>query len=63
MRFTSEEAYEAQEDGEPIMLSLADTNKLIAQHQPGDDPAEFFGQFPHTQEHFDAATVLDWLGY
>lgn len=62
MRFTADEAFEATEDGEPIMLSIAAANRMIDKANPGDDRADFWAQHQACTE-VDAAAVLAWLGY
>lgn len=46
-RFTAEDAFDASECGEPIVINRLWADKVIASHG-----AEY-----------DAATVLAWLGY
>lgn len=60
--FTTEEAFEASTDGEPILMTRRAAERLIDQHQPGDDRAEFWNQH-NGATHIDAALVLAWLGY
>ena len=66
MRFTSEEAYEAHEDGEPIFITANAAQAILKQHQPGDPIAEFWASVPTKAliaDQIDAWTVLEWLGY
>jgi hypothetical protein len=57
--FTSEEAYEAHNDGEPIMVSRAWATKIVTR-EAGDDATEFLASLPAS---VDAWVVLSWLGY
>ena len=59
MRFTSEDAYEAHEEGDPIMISHARAVAIVRSHC--DDVAEFEAE-QGTGTH-DAWDVLSWLGY
>ena len=60
MRFTTEEAYDASECGEPIMLSRADAERIIRDH---DAEGDFFAEHAGESGAYDAAALLGWLGY
>ena len=64
MRFTFEDAADASETGEPIWLTIADTNKICREH--GTNYGQYMAENgdpnnPETQ--YDAFHVLCWLGY
>jgi hypothetical protein len=66
MRFTSDEAFEASNEGDPIMLNWASTKAILSSHSA--DIGEFWTD--HGNENrdlstfsIDAADVLGWLGY
>lgn len=60
MRFTVEEAFEASECGEPIMISRAAALRIVNQHDCGED----FDASPlSVSDTLDAADLLRWLGY
>ena len=58
--FTSEEAFDARDAGESIMLSLDEVHAVIEHHSL--DADEFLAARGGSW-HIDAAEVLDWLGY
>jgi hypothetical protein len=64
MRFSADQALEAHEEGEPIMVPTAWVTKVCADH--GTTSTDFFletgAQWP-TANGYDAWTVLEWLGY
>lgn len=65
-RFSSEEAYEAHQSGEPIFVSANWAHRIIKQHQPGDPVSEFWASVPTKAliaDQIDAWSVLSWLGY
>lgn len=64
-RFTTEDAYEASEAGEPIMLTRAAAERIIEDHDCDYHEAmEFLArELPDGKAHIDAAVVLGWLGY
>ena len=59
MRFTSEEAFEARDCGEPILLNRRSVERILRGHDADGD--YFAGREP--SEEYDAADVLEWLGY
>lgn len=63
MRFTSEEAFEANEQGEPIMVTYAAARLICEDH--GADIGEFHGDTQTVIQGapINAATLLAWLGY
>jgi len=61
MRFTADQAFEASEDGDPIMISAASAAAIIGQHQA--TLCEFESDRGERAESYDAAAVLAWLGY
>lgn len=67
MRFTTEEAYEASECGEPIMLGAQAVERIIRGQQPDDlraDVEAFYSEHPaNVGGEVDAAHLLGWLGY
>jgi hypothetical protein len=60
MYFTSEDAYEAQQDGEPIMISRARALAMLRSHGA---TAEEFDAEVAVRERYSAWDVLAWLGY
>jgi hypothetical protein len=65
-RFTSEDAYQAHQEGEPIFISADMAHRIIRNHAPGDSPAEFWASVPTKAliaDRIDAWSVLEWLGY
>lgn len=67
MRFTTEEAYDASECGEPILLKPADVARIANEHDcgyPHGTAAAFFAEYPDSEwKETDAASLLGWLGY
>lgn len=63
--FTTEDAYDASECGEPIMLSQAAALRMMRQHDiPEVDQRIFFEENPsNDRSETDAAVLLGWLGY
>jgi hypothetical protein len=64
MKFTAEDALQAHEDGEPIMLDWQAVHRMIRAH--GQEPADFYTEqpcWPQTAFEQDAWSVLAWLGY
>jgi hypothetical protein len=64
MRFSAEEAHDAHDDGEPIMLGNAALLSILSEHSANVD--QFEGDHPnhvYVQNPIDAWTVLEWLGY
>jgi hypothetical protein len=59
-RYTVCDAFEASEDGDPIMLDRRNVAYLLAQHDC--DDAFAFAELGPGPE-WDAADVLRWLGY
>ncbi len=57
MRFTEDEARQASETGEPIMLGRAGVRQILADHH-----IEFEEFVDSLTLPIDAATLLDWLG-
>ncbi len=58
MSVTAEQAFEARQIGDPVMISAYHAVKLITNH--GQDPYEFSD---HNVAPVDLADVLEWLGY
>lgn len=65
MRFTADQAYEAHQEGEPIIITRAAAMHIIGQHD-----CEGWEQFLADNagagighDTFDAWHVLSWLGY
>jgi len=67
MRFNTDEAYDASECGEPIMLKPRDVARIANHHDcgyPQGTAAAFFADYPDSEhQDTDAATLLAWLGY
>lgn len=67
MRFSAEQAFEASDEGEPIMLDHGAALAIIRQHDTGHaSDAEAWGEFVADMPavvHLDAANLLAWLGY
>lgn len=63
MRFTAEDAFDASDAGEPIMLSAADVADIVEAHDAAGE--DFFSETPRQpgQREWNAADVLSWLGY
>lgn len=66
LRFTSTDAYEAHEDGEPITMTWQAAHATIRQH--GSSVYDFYNETylePRIEipVEFDAWVVLSWLGY
>ena len=63
-RFTAEEAFDARDCGEPIMITRAAVDRMLSQHSTTfanvDDPCNVQ---PDETGMFDAAAILAWLGY
>lgn len=60
-KFTATEAYEASNDGEPIMITKADAAQIIGRHDV--DKSEGMLFLEGCAEQVDAWSVLEWLGY
>lgn len=65
MRFTTEEAYEASDCGEPILLNEADVIRICGRQDSEDAAPElFYAGHPQVERgKVDAAVLLGWLGY
>ncbi len=68
MRFTAEDAFEASEYGEPIIIDGKATSRILTDHDARfvDFMADNHGTAlvgPDGIIGFDAALVLGWLGY
>ena len=64
--FTAEEAFDARENGESIMLDYSSVCAVLEHHDIDDcDPdTDFFAENkPNGVLQWDAADLLDWLGY
>lgn len=63
MKFSAEEAFEADDAGEPIMMDAEAAKKLVAEHSClwSEFLREECNHLPTTQ--YNAAKVLGWLGY
>jgi len=60
-RFTAEDAFDASESGEPIMLTRAAARRILNDH---DADGDFFADHaPDEAGAYDAAALLGWLGY
>lgn len=62
MRFTADDAFEASQDGEPIMISSGAAARMIANHGASLEEYETESGLAMPAE-IDAASVLAWLGY
>ncbi len=64
MRFTSDEAFEASESGDPIIINHATAKRICADHGVNiDDGDGFTNEVPKVGDGYDAKFVLLWLGY
>ena len=67
MRFTSEEAYEAHEEGDPLLITRKTALAIVTEHgATAEGIAEFRAQvaiIDEQHDRFDAWDVLAWLGY
>ena len=63
MRFTSEEAYEAHQYGDPIMVDHDAAAKICRDHDA--DMGDYVTEQENGQVHptYDAWDILGWLGY
>lgn len=69
-RFTAQEAFEAREAGESIMLDREGVKRLCNSHGGMAREADTYFERFYNENHFlsmtadvDAADVLEWLGY
>jgi hypothetical protein len=64
MRFTADEAFDAQTDGEPIMMEPAAAKQILANHDV-DEPWEVYERemIEAGNDPLDAGHLLAWLGY
>ena len=67
-RLTTEEAYEASDCGEPILLNEADVIRICKRQDDGFNPdcapEAFYAEHPQfARGAVDAAALLGWLGY
>ena len=60
MRFTSDEAFDASDCGEPIILNQRTCEYIC--HEHGVTFGEYLAEHPDTRD-IDAAQLLRWLGY
>lgn len=63
MRFTSNDAYEAHEDGEPIMIESNAADRMLRDHGQTLDAFAFETGTPANNGQYDAWAILEWLGY
>jgi hypothetical protein len=65
MKFTAEEAFKASfEDNDPIWISRADVDRICAKNNTtGSDYLAERGWREIEGTFFDAADLLEWLGY
>jgi hypothetical protein len=66
MRFSADQALEAHEEGEPILISRKFAYEMLKDHGAlAEGLADFRAQVATCDEHdrFDAWEVLAWLGY
>ena len=69
MRFTSEEAFEADDSGEPIMVEWSAVVAICKEHgcliTDNSDPfaGEWSAEFGSQAQAVNAAKLLEWLGY
>ena len=64
VRFTTAEAYEADDCGEPIMMTRSAVERLFRKHDlSGAECVDFWLANPGVNNEFNAAKVLAWLGY
>ena len=62
MTFTSADAFEAADCGEPILMNAGAIRRMLREH--GADEAEFSAEAKWDGAgELDAAFVLGWLGY
>lgn len=62
MLFTAEDAYEASEEGEPILLTHAAIARICRNHDVS--PEEYIQHcIDASEDSLDAATLMGWLGY
>lgn len=61
--FTTEDAYDASDCGEPIMLNAASVARMCRDHDAS--PGEFYDDHSDIEPNgdVDAAILLGWLGY
>jgi hypothetical protein len=61
--FTPEQAFEASDDGQPILIEDERACQIIEEH--GADATAFYVEYPHYRYNaqFDAADLFAWLGY
>ncbi len=64
-KFTTEEAYDASECGEPIMLAHEDVVRICGRQESADcAPHLFYEEHQlNSAQPVDAAVLLGWLGY
>lgn len=61
-RFSAADAFDADEIGEPILLTPAAARRIASEHSA--DLDEFLDECPHLEPvQINAATLLAWLGY
>lgn len=62
-RFSTQQAFDASECDEPVMITAAAANEIIQDH--GADSVEFWDEISPGifAREVDAARVLAWLGY
>lgn len=63
MKFTAADAFEAAEEGAPIMLTRADAQHICALHISDDCTIEAYEAQHGPQTQVNAALLLGWLGY
>ena len=65
MRFTAEDAFEAQGDGDPIMINRLAAGAILKQHDCEIDTydRDIYGDICDNTAIYDAADLFNWLGY
>ena len=59
--FTADDAYEADQEGEPIVINQASAKRIISKH--GCEGWDAFLADVGDHATYNAWTVLEWLGY
>ena len=60
-RFSAEEAFLADEEGEPIIISQPAAKRIVGQH--GGEGWDEFERYAGKRARYNAWTVFEWLGY
>lgn len=63
-RFTADDAFDASEAGEPILLTEGAVEEILMRHDIDETRMDYEAWcLEHQKDRMDAANLLAWLGY